>query len=309
MLSSKRLKIAVVGSGAVGSYYGALLARSGQEVHFLMRADLEMVRQDGLKIEQGKASFVLHPVQAQGSTADIGRCDLVIVALKTTANDCLLDLIPPLLGDDTAILTLQNGLGNEEFLSRHFGSERIMGGLCFICLNRLAPGVIRSFYPGYIVVGELEGPPRERTRALEAVWGAAGVKCVLADSLAAARWRKLCWNVPFNGLAIAAGGIDTEAILARAGLPELARLLMKEVQAVARAAGHEIEDAFLDKQLEVTYPMGPYKPSSLIDYQLGREVEVEAIWGEPLHRAEALGVATPRLQMLYWLLRSLCLRE
>lgn len=306
MTPPKRLRIAIVGSGAVGSYYGALLARAGQDVHFLMRADWEAVERDGLTIKQGESGFVLRPAQAYRSSDEIGPCDLVIVALKTTANDSLPTLIPPLLQADSMILTLQNGLGNEEFLSRHFGAERILGGLCFICLNRIAPGVVQSFYPGHLVIGELEGPPQERTQALAAMWHAAGVKCELADSLAAARWRKQCWNIPFNGLAIAAGAIDTKAILARPGLPELVQFLMLEVQSIAAATGHHIEDAFLQRQFDVTHAMGAYKPSSLIDYQLGRAVEVEAIWGEALRVAEARGIPVPRLQMLYGLLLSLC---
>lgn len=300
------LKIAIIGSGAIGSYYGALLAQAGQDVHFLMRSDLEAVRQRGLRVEQGEKSLLLDPIQAYGTTAEIGPCDLVIIALKTTANAALPDLLPPLLKEDTMILTLQNGLGNEAFLSEHFGAGRVLGGLCFICVNRLEPGVIKSFFPGYMVIGELDGPPRERTRRLAAIWENADVKCHLADSLAEARWRKLCWNIPFNGLAIAAGGIDTQAILAQPELRELTLALMKEVQAIAAAAGHEIEDAFLQRQIDVTYPMGPYKPSSLIDYELGREVEVEAIWGEPLRQAEGLRVSAPRLRMLYQLLVSLC---
>lgn len=307
MASQQPLKIAVIGSGAVGGYYGALLAAAGQDVRFLMRSDFEAVRRRGLRIERERGEALHLPTpNVYRTTGEIGACDLVIIALKTTANEWLPKIVPPLLHDDTRILTLQNGLGNEEFLSRHFGADRVLGGLCFICLNRIRPGVVKSFYPGYIVLGEREGPPRRRTRRLQTVWEDAGVKCHLAESLAEARWRKLCWNVPFNGLSIAAGGIDTQRILEQAGLRELLMELMKEVQAIARAAGHEIEDAFLRKQIEVTYPMGPYKPSSLIDFQLGREVEVEAIWGEPMRRAESLWVAAPRLRMLYWLLRSLC---
>jgi 2-dehydropantoate 2-reductase len=309
MSNNSPLKIAVVGSGAVGSYYGALLAASGQEVHFLMRADLEAVRRNGLAIRRPEGDLLIRPANAHGRSEEIGPCDLVIVALKATANTRLPELIPPLLKEETLLLTLQNGLGNGSFLSRHFGAERVLGALCFICLNRIEPGVIQSFYPGYLVVGEQEGPPRERTHRLAEMWKAAGVSCRVAESLGEARWRKLCWNVPFNGLAIAAGGIDTQAILAQPRLKKLAEALMKEVQAIARAAGHEIEDAFLERQFTVTYPMGPYRPSSLIDYQLGREVEVEAIWGEPLRQADRLGVDIPCLRTLYALLVSLCGRK
>ncbi len=301
----KRRKIAIVGSGAIGSYYGALLARAGEDVHFLMRSDFAAVKARGLRVEQGDESFTLPDPQIYASTREIGPCDWVIVALKATANEALPDLLAPLVYEETAILTLQNGLGNEAFLGRHFGDDRILGGLCFICVNRLEAGVIKSFYPGYMTVGEYVGGPRERTREIARMWEKAGVRCQLAESLAEARWRKLVWNVPFNGLAIVAGGIDTQAILARPELEKLARALMQEVQAIAAAAGYRIEDAFLDRQFEVTYPMGPYKPSSLIDYELGREVEIEAIWGEAVRQAHALEVEAPRLEMLYQLLCSM----
>jgi 2-dehydropantoate 2-reductase len=271
-----------------------------------MRADLEAVRAQGLRTRTPDGDLLVKPAQVHASTASIGPCDLVIVALKCTANSALAALVPPLLKAETAILTLQNGLGNEEFLGGHFGTDRILGGLCFICLNRIAPGVVENFFPGYLVIGEAGGPPRDRTRSLVELWKRAGIDCRLATSLQEARWRKLCWNIPFNGLAIAAGGRDTQQVLAESSLVELIWELMREVQATARALGHEIEDEFLQRQLDITYPMGPYKPSSLVDFQLGREVEVEAIWGEPLRVARRVGVRTPHLETLYWLLLALC---
>lgn len=300
------MKIAIVGSGAVGCYYGALLAQAGEEVHFLMRADLETVQKEGLRIQKPDGKILIKPAHAHGRTEDIGPCDLVIIALKATSNDALPALLPPLLKEETQILTLQNGLGNEAFLEKHFGAERVLGGLCFICLNRIAPGVVENFFPGYVVIGEARGGPQERTRKLVEMWQRAGTVCHLAENLEEERWRKLCWNIPYNGLSIVAGGIDTEKILAQPSLVELIRALLREVQAIARKLGHGIEDSFLQRQLDNTYPMGPYKPSSLIDFQLDRAVEVEAIWGEPLRQAKQAGVEAPRLEMLYWLLVALC---
>src|ERR1700733_12333578 len=124
--------IAIVGAGALGSYYGAKLVRQGVEVRFLMRGDLEAVRREGLRVrEQGEDWKV--PAQAFGSTAEIGPVDLVVIGLKTTANADLEKLIPPLLHDGTLLLTLQNGLGNDELLAKHWGAERVLGGLCFVC--------------------------------------------------------------------------------------------------------------------------------------------------------------------------------
>lgn len=298
-------KIAVVGAGAVGSYYGAMLAFAGRDVHFLFRRDFETVSRDGLRVRTGPEEQRLHPVQAYRDTGKIGPCDIVVIAVKATANAALPALLGPLLKEETILLTFQNGLGNEEFLAGRFGAERVMGGLCFICLNRVAPGVVENFFPGYLAVGEYGKAGRDRAERIAVMFREAGVECAVYDSLAEARWRKLVWNIPFNGLAIAAGGIDTHRILADEGLRYLAEKLMQETIALAREEGVEIEEAFIARQFELTEPMGGYKPSSLIDFLGGREVEVEAIWGEPLRRGRAAGIEVPRLEMLYSLLGAL----
>ena len=122
------------------------------------------------------------------------------------------------------------------------------------------------------------------------------MRCV--DSLDEALWRKLCWNVPFNGLAIAGGGITTDLILADQDLTRRARALMLEVQKAAAAYGIEIEDSFIDRQFELTEPMGPYKPSSLLDFLEGKPVELNAIWAEALKRGQNKGVNMPELNLL-----------
>lgn len=296
-------RIAIVGSGAVGCYYGAMLARAGCDVHFLMRRDLRHVRQRGLRIESNHGDFHLAPAHAHATTADIGPCDLVIIALKATSNGALPRLIPPLLKDDTMLLTLQNGLGNEEFLAEHFGAGRVLGGLCFVCLNRTAPGTIRHIGQGTISLGEFARPPLPRTRALAAEFVRSGIDCQLQPDLARERWIKLVWNIPFNGLAIAAGGIDVAQILADPDLAILTRQLMREVIACAGALGHDLPPGMVDDQVEKTHTMGAYRPSSLIDYQEGREVEVEAIWGEPYRRATAAKADAGRLGFLYHQIR------
>ncbi len=126
----------VVGSGAIGSYYGGKLAYGGGDVHFLMRGDLNEVRQATVCASWAKPKIVHVPqVNCYSSTKEIGAVRSRFIAVKATSNADLVDLIPPLLHDHTMLLTLQNGLGNEEFLARHFGADRVLGGLCFICLE------------------------------------------------------------------------------------------------------------------------------------------------------------------------------
>ena len=290
----------MVGSGAVGGYYGAQLARTGVEVNFLLRRDLAAVRAHGLRVRQPPAGdFVLQPARAFGTTAEIGPVDLVVIGIKATANDRLPALLPPLLADHTALLLLQNGLGGDEFLARHFGAQRVLGGLCFVCLNRTAPGEITCTLPGYLALGEYGGPPAERLAELAGRFTTAGVRTVSAPNLAEARWQKLVWNVPFNGLAITAGGVTTDFIMREPALRAEAHALMDEIVAAAARLGYVVPPGFIRMQLDHTAAMGPYRPSSLIDWQEGRAVEVEAIWGEPLRRAQAAGAPVPHLEKLY----------
>lgn len=300
-------RIAIVGSGAVGCYYGAKLARLGRDVHFLMRSDLDHVRRRGLWVKSNKeGDFHLQGVKCYGRAEDIGPCDLVIIALKATANGALEAIIPPLLQPGTMLLTLQNGLGNEEFLAERFGAERVMGGLCFVCLNRTAPGVIQHIAQGAIAMGEFAGYPLPRTHDVQWEFKRCGIVASVFGSLMEARWRKLVWNIPFNGLSIAAGGIDVAQILADPDLEYLARGLMGEIIGAAKKLGFQIPASLVDDQIRQTKTMGAYKPSSLIDFLGGSEVEVEAIFGEPARRAFNAGAECGRMEMLYRLVKRAC---
>lgn len=296
-------RIAIVGSGSVGCYYGARLS-SVAEVSFLMRRDLAAVREKGLHIHSIAGDLHLPSVRALATTEEIGPVDLVIIALKTTANEVLPQLLPPLLHPETILLTLQNGLGNEAFLARHFSDRPILGGLCFVCINRGEPGVVHHLAHGRIEMGAyLEGAGNAGgAKVLAPIadgFVRAGLDCRVLPDLGLARWRKLVWNIPFNGLSVAAGGLDTQAILADPALLARTRALMEEVVAIAAALGHSIDAEFVEGNLRGTLEMGPYQPSSLVDYLAGQPLEIEAIWGAPLCEARALGVPCPELERLY----------
>jgi 2-dehydropantoate 2-reductase len=291
--------IAVVGSGALGLYYGGRLARAGHDVTFLARTDLPVLRERGLVVKTPDGEFTLGTVKAAAAPEEIGPVDLVVITLKATANDQLACLLPPLLHEGTTVLNLQNGLGVDDAVAAVAGTGRTVGGLCFVCVNRIAAGVAECTMAGHIVAGEFAGPAQERTRALAELFVKAGVKMTVSDHLAGVRWRKLVWNVPFNGLAVTCGGITTEDILRSPELEAEVWALMREVQAIAAAHGVAIPEEFVVDQVERTRPMGPYKPSTMLDYVAGKPLEVESIWGEPLRWAKAKGVAAPRLEALY----------
>lgn len=296
-------RIAIIGTGALGCYYGARLLKAGEDVHFLARSGRAALMARGLKVKTPTERISVRKLHVYGSSAEIGPCDLVIIAMKATSNDVLKTILPPLLGAETIVMTLQNGLGVEEPLAEIVGPGRVVGAICYIGCVRTAPGVVNCSFPGLMTIGKFGKPAGERTHALAAMWRRAAVKCNAQDNLETQRWHKLVWNVPFNGLAIVAGA-TTDVLLADEGLKTLARRLMEEVVEAAAKFGHEIPRSFVDLQFERTAKMAGYRPSSLIDFEEGRDVEIEEIWGEPVRRAKAVGAAVPRMETLYWLIKQ-----
>ena len=155
-------KVAIVGTGAIGGFYGGLLARSGQQVHFLFRSDYEVAKEQGLRVtllDEPRDTFRVKPLLAYCDAGEIGPCDWIIVATKSTANPRLVEVLRPMLDAQTAMLTLQNGMGNVEWLRNSFGpSRRVVAGLCFTCSNRVAPAEVVNYFPGYVQFGEPVGP-------------------------------------------------------------------------------------------------------------------------------------------------------
>ncbi len=303
--------VAVIGAGAVGSYYGARLAQAGHDVRFLLRRDFDAVAASGLRIESHRGSFVLERPAIARDPAQLGIADWVLCGLKATSLGDASALIRPCLGPETRILAIMNGLGIEEALAASIGNERIFSGLAFTCLNRGEPGTIHHYEYGQVTIAHLGDDAAELERAL-ALWDGARVEVASAPCLLQARWEKLVWNVPFNGLTVAAGGVDTEAIVTDKALRAEARALMREVVAAGNAdlAAHERREridgeAVIARMFALTDVMGPYRPSTLIDFLEGREIEVDAIFAEPARRARALGVPVPRLELLAALLARL----
>lgn len=317
------MKIAIVGCGAVGSFYGARLCRTGAEVHFLLRSDYDAVRANGVRIESVDGDFQVRPRVARDPRA-IGECDWVFVALKTTANDQLPVLVPPLVGPRTRLVTLQNGLGNEDQLAAFVGAARVLGGLCFVCLNRTAPGIVRHSAHGRVVLGEHRRPAGAAARELADLFAASGTATRIVPDLEQAHWEKLVWNVPFNGLGVAGvAGFDAvvqgrlTAVPARTatlptdellGDPRWAGLvdaLMREVILAGRGRGFDLPDQLVAENLERTRCMASYKASTLLDFERGLPLERASLFEEPRRQAIARGVPVPRLAALCGLLEQL----
>jgi len=316
-------RIAVVGCGAVGSYYGSRIALSRQGVHFLLRSDFGAVAKNGLQVQSVDGDYILKPNIAR-DPSEIGKCDLVLIGLKSTANHRFTELLTPLIRKETALLTLQNGLENEAELASLFPDQPVFGGMCFICINRLAPGVIHHIAHGKIVIGRHGGPPDELTERIADLIRGAGIPVDVSSNLERAHWEKLIWNIPFNGLGVAStAGLEavlagkltpgqsigpclaTDSLLDEGPWEQLITELMDEVIATGRGQGHDISPALGQYQRDRTRIMGAYRASTLIDFENGLPLELDALFRKPLAAARSIGMDTPRLAKLCSVLEHL----
>jgi 2-dehydropantoate 2-reductase len=294
---------AVIGTGALGGFYGGRLQRAGLDVHFLLRSDYDHVRRNGLVIDSVDGDFTLPHVNAYAAASDMPRCDVALVALKSTANHVLPDILPHVVDEDGVVLMLQNGLGAEDEVARFMDPHPVLGGLAFICCNKIGPGHIDHMDYIELVLAHFrrDHQPAGVTPELEAVaadFRRADVKTTLNEDLVNARWRKLVWNVPYNGLCVVAR-TTTDRVMASPDLRSRAELLMWDVVRGAAACGHAIEAGFVRTMLEHTNRMTPYRPSMLLDYEQGQPMEIESIFGNPLRAARKAGVELDALAELY----------
>jgi 2-dehydropantoate 2-reductase len=225
--------------------------------------------------------------------------DLVVITLKSTENHHLARLLPPLLHNGTTILTLQNGLGNEQALAELFGAQRVVGGIAFVCINRVAPGVIHHLDSGYVRVAEFARPGRSpRVERIVEMFNAARVRASAIDDLKAGRWDKLAWNVPFNGLGAMLDLTTDRLLTSKAGTAAVTGVI-REVMAAAKADGVVLPADTPEKKIAVTRAMGAYKTSTQIDRRTGRPMEIESLFARPVRVAREAGVAVPLMELIW----------
>ena len=315
------MKIGVIGVGALGGYYGGLLSRAGLDVHMLLRSDFGVVRDRGLHIDSSNRRISLKPC-IYDNPESVGVCDLVLVCLKTTANGQYKDLIAPMVGKETTILSLQNGLGNYEKLAALFGDEKIMGGLCFVCLNRVSPGVVKHQGFGKIVIGEFTRVMGDRATKITSLFKDSAIPCTFTENLEEALWEKLVWNIPFNGCGVAAAAgwnsmesgrlpdelgapWDTDQLLCDPVWRDCLKQLMVEIIHTAKMKGIILRSGLANSMVVNTRAMGAYRASTVVDFEKGNPIELESMFLEPLRRAMEAGAHTPKLEALCVVLEKL----
>ncbi len=291
------MNYAIVGTGAIGGFYGARLSRVGKEVHFLLHSDYEYVAEHGLRVDSCDGDFLLDHVNAYASTESMPKVDVAIVALKTTRNHLLATLLPPLLHERSLVLLIQNGIGVEEDVQRLFPGVYLAAGLAFICSAKVGQGHVSHQCYGSINIGNFSCSDPSIIAALVDDFRSAGIT-VGEVPYYEARWKKAVWNMPFNGMTVALH-TQTDRLLANPHTERLIREQMMEVIGASRALGVKgIDDSFADQMIATTKVMVPYSPSMRLDYDFHRPMELEYLYHRPISMAAEAGFAMPRLAML-----------
>ena len=291
------MKYAIIGTGAIGGFYGARLDKAGFEVHFLLHTDYQYVVDHGLTIDSCDGNFTLPSPKVYDSTSEMPQCDVVIVALKTTQNHLLPSLLPPLLKPDTIILLIQNGIGVEADVQQLFPSQPIAAGMAFICSAKAGPGHINHQFYGNINIGNYSCHNPQRYGQMLADFRAAGIGAADVEYLEA-RWKKAVWNMPFNGMTVALN-TTTNRLLSCESTHRLIYDQMLEVIGAAQALGvKNLDTRFADKMIANTIKMPPYSPSMKLDFDFHRPMEINYLYTRPIAEARAAGFAMPTLEML-----------
>ncbi|MBE7437021.1 MAG: 2-dehydropantoate 2-reductase [Spirochaetales bacterium] len=286
------MKIAIVGAGALGLYYGSLLARhsgkTGARITFLARSDFSVLGRRGIIVHSIHGDFQIQPIQVVRHARDLSEQDLILIGIKTTENAFLKDLVLPAIGPHTLVLTLQNGLGNEELLSDFLPAEQIMGGAAFLCSNRTGPGEILHSGYGAVAIASFSERPVVSPETIQYLFLESSMECSVERNLLEMRFRKQVWNVPFNTLCTIHDA-PTSFILSQPDLLSQTERVMREVVQLGRTVNsrlstlrncsysYTLSEDTVASMIEKTGTMGDYLPSMLLDRRAGRKLESQSI--------------------------------
>lgn len=299
--------ISVIGAGAIGGYYGSKLAAAGHDVHFLFRTDAAYVAAHGLTVHSVDGDYRIRDVATHSTIDSMPASDVVLVAVKSDANDAVAPSVAALVKPGGVILLIQNGLGGEPVFAAAAPQAQVIGGLAFINSERTGRNeVTHSGNGGLTIAAYLDDyRPAGLTPGMQVVATAYETTTVPVTSqpdLMWARWSKSLWNIPYNSLSVVLRANTAEMMNSPSG-EALVRTIMLEVLAAAAADGREIGNDQMELMLAVTRDMDPYDTSMKVDFDRGRHIEVEAVVGEPLRRGLRLGVPMPTIEAIY---RELC---
>ncbi|MBQ25158.1 ketopantoate reductase family protein [Alcanivorax sp.] len=296
--------ILVIGAGAIGSFYGAILKRAGCSVSVVLRSDYEAVKADGFRFTSplGELSWMPDHVYQPGESP-VRVPDYVLLCVKVLPGVDRAELVRPWLGEHTGLVLIENGLDIERELAEAFPSNPLVSCLAFIAVSRTGPGTVNHQAYGQLVMGNFPQGFDHHCEHLAGLFREGGIDINETDAVVGERWRKCVWNTPFNPLSVLANGADTLSMLDAPGGEALIRTLMEEVIAVAKADGYPMPDNIIEKNLSGTRAMGAYKNSMALDYLNDRPIELDAILGNVVAIADRLNVPVPHLRTVLVTLR------
>jgi 2-dehydropantoate 2-reductase len=299
------MRIAVMGSGAVGGYFGAKLAAAGHELIFIARGHhLEVMRQRGLRIDSPNGNLQIERAAFTDSRDELNAVDLVLFCVKSYDTQTAAQALAPLIGDGTMILSLQNGVDNADKLASFWGEQRIFAGVVYIAAQLESPGVIQHSNGGKIILGQLDGAIGAAAELIEQILSGAGIPCALSTNIRTVQWAKLLWNAPFCAISCLTGA-NVAQIIESEALTQLAAECMAEVQAAARTRGVELSRILFDETIAFSRGLGVFKPSMLQDFEARKPLEYEAFNGVVFKLLRHAGEAAPINQSFYALLQQL----
>ena len=301
---SDKPSILIVGAGAIGSFYGAILKKAGCPVSTVLRSEYDVVKEQGIRISSplGDLSYRPDYVYRDGETPE-EYPDYLILCVKVLPGVDRVALVKPWVGPSTRLVLIENGLDIERELADAHPDHPLISCLAFIAASRTEPGVVEHKAYGKLVMGRYPEGIDDNCRELSALFQTGGIGIDLTEQVVGERWRKCLWNTPFNPLSVIANGADTRTILDTEGGEALIRAMIREVMAVAEAEGYPMDEKLIDLNIEGTRKMPPYKNSMALDYLNGRAIERDAVLGNVVTIAERHGIPVPHLNTVLVTLR------
>jgi 2-dehydropantoate 2-reductase len=295
------MRIAIMGAGGIGGYYGGLLARAGNDVTFIARgAHLEAIQQRGLHVESVHGDFQVLAARATGDPVEVGPVDLVLVSVKTYDLDAAAQAARPLVGPETVVLPLLNGLDAAERLAAELGEEPVLAGLAHISSAIAEPGLVRQISPlRRITFGERSGEITPRAERIRDVLDESGIEAVLTPAIDVALWEKFIFIASISGVCC----LSRQPVGVVVAMPELRSLYedaLREVEAVARTRGVSLTPDIVQRTLRMTEGFAPQtKPSLLVSLEAAQRLELEAMIGTVVRYGRAASVPTPIHRVVY----------
>lgn len=300
----KSTEVLLVGTGAVGSYFGGKLSQSDARVSALCRSDYEAAREKGIVIRSYKGDFVFNPAEVIQSAEELSvRPDYILICLKALPDIRIEEIIRDAVYPQTVIVLIQNGIGIEQEVAQHFPKNQLVSGIAFIAVSRVEPGIVRHTGSGKLVLGNYPSGSEVKTRGLAKLFRQVDVPCDVSEDIMKDRWQKMVWNAAFNPISVLGGNATSKQMVENRESEVLVRQVMQEIMDVAAATGHPLEESIVENAIAGNHKMRPFKTSMLVDYQANRPMEVEAILGNTMKIAREVNIPVPHLETLYGLLK------